>query len=168
LILLRGRRGATLIISYVLVLLWMGVIFKLSSQGADQSKKLSKGVTSAVVKTAKVVTPKAKLNAGRLNNKLRKYAHFFSFLILGVLVLNALWKSGVSGFRAMLLALLICAVYAAMDELHQLFVPGRGAELLDVLIDSAGAVVGIIIAKTFVVIGGKGLGGSYKENKCQY
>jgi VanZ family protein len=36
-----------------------------------------------------------------------------------------------------------CVLYAVSDEVHQLFVPGRGAQVTDVLIDNAGAFVGI-------------------------
>ncbi|WP_431191604.1 VanZ family protein [Peribacillus frigoritolerans] len=40
------------------------------------------------------------------------------------------------------LAILIYALYAISDEVHQLFVIGRGPQVKDVLIDSAEAIVG--------------------------
>lgn len=40
--------------------------------------------------------------------------------------------------------LLFCAVYAMTDEAHQLFVRSRGASLLDVLLDTAGAAGGLL------------------------
>ena len=43
----------------------------------------------------------------------------------------------------MALALIVCVLYAISDEVHQMFVPGRGPGIKDVLIDSAGATVGI-------------------------
>lgn len=49
----------------------------------------------------------------------------------------------VSTFYSILLALVIYIIYAVSDEFHQLFVPGRGAQLKDVLIDCAGAAIGI-------------------------
>ena len=39
--------------------------------------------------------------------------------------------------------MLIATAYAATDEVHQVFVPGRSAEFTDVLLDSLGALVGI-------------------------
>ena len=45
-----------------------------------------------------------------------------------------------------MLALFLCITYAISDEAHQLFVPGRGARLKDVLIDSFGAAIGIMFA----------------------
>jgi VanZ family protein len=43
------------------------------------------------------------------------------------------------------LTLLICVLYAISDETYQIFVPGRSAQLSDVLIDSVGAVAGIVM-----------------------
>jgi VanZ family protein len=40
------------------------------------------------------------------------------------------------------MAIAITVGYAVTDELHQLFVAGRSAELYDLLADAAGAVVG--------------------------
>lgn len=78
-----------------------------------------------------------------LNRLVRKYAHFTSYLILGILVMNAFRKSEVMGFNAFLFSLIFCGLYAVSDEVHQLFVPGRGAQVTDVMIDSAGSFVGI-------------------------
>jgi VanZ family protein len=44
-----------------------------------------------------------------------------------------------------LLPWLFGTLYAATDEIHQLFVPGRYGKFHDVLIDSAGVAVGILI-----------------------
>ena len=40
-------------------------------------------------------------------------------------------------------------IYAISDEIHQLFVPGRSGQVRDVLIDSAGSLLGIIIVMAF-------------------
>lgn len=61
-----------------------------------------------------------------------------------MLVLHALKTSKGTGYQTIGLALLICVLYAISDEIHQHFVPGRGAQVKDVLIDSAGASVGIV------------------------
>ena len=37
------------------------------------------------------------------------------------------------------------AVYAATDEFHQYFIPGRSAEVMDVCIDTLGASIGLAI-----------------------
>ena len=40
-------------------------------------------------------------------------------------------------------ALVICTVYAATDELHQLFVDGRGFQRSDIFLDFCGALLGV-------------------------
>lgn len=57
---------------------------------------------------------------------------------------NALRSSGVNGYRAMGLAIFICVLYAINDEIHQLFMPRRGGQVKDVIIDSVGAIVGVL------------------------
>lgn len=47
--------------------------------------------------------------------------------------------------KEMFLPWLIAALYAASDEIHQLFVPGRSGQLSDVILDSAGALAGVAV-----------------------
>ena len=42
------------------------------------------------------------------------------------------------------IAMLITVAYAATDEVHQMFVPGRSAEMLDLLADTGGVIVGTV------------------------
>jgi VanZ family protein len=78
---------------------------------------------------------------------IRIAAHFIEFMVLSVLLLLALNR----GIRrkpaaaAVAVALIASVVYAVLDELHQLFVPGRVADLFDIATDAAGALVGCIV-----------------------
>ena len=128
---------------WLLVLLWMALIFYLSHQPANKSNGLSKATTEIIVETVEKVAPKVDINKRSFNHIIRKNAHFFAYFLLGILVANGLRSSGVIGYKAISFALLICILYAISDELHQLFVPGRGGQVKDVIIDSSGAVVGI-------------------------
>jgi VanZ family protein len=47
--------------------------------------------------------------------------------------------SGVRPGRALALAVLAASLYGASDELHQSFVPGRDADVLDWVVDTVGA-----------------------------
>lgn len=82
--------------------------------------------------------------AGRL---IRKSAHFIAYLILGFLVSHAMKNeaSTATAWKRRGASLLFCVVYAISDEFHQLFVPGRGPMLKDVLIDGSGAAIGILL-----------------------
>ena len=86
------------------------------------------------------------VQAETLSFIVRKCAHFLEYLILGISMYVSVhdlsrWKQ----WKNAILAFLICAVYAATDELHQMFVQGRSCEARDILIDSLGALLGILI-----------------------
>ena len=123
--------------------LWMSIIFQFSSQVAEHSKQVSKGVTEVVVETVQRMAPNVGLEPEHLHHIVRKNAHFFLYFFLGVLVIHALKMIGVAWRRGWILALLICILYAISDEVHQMFVPGRGPQVRDVLIDGAGSLTGI-------------------------
>jgi len=131
------------LLSWVAVLVWMAVIFYLSSQAAEDSNQLSTGITRLLTRLVAAVAPGAQLDLELFNHLVRKGAHFTAYLILGVLSSNALKVSGVKSLQGLALALAVCFLYAAGDEVHQLFVPGRAGQLRDVLLDGAGALVGI-------------------------
>lgn len=47
--------------------------------------------------------------------------------------------------RPIVITLLICIIFALIDELHQYFIPGRYADPFDIFLDAAGTLAGIII-----------------------
>jgi VanZ family protein len=69
---------------------------------------------------------------------LRKLAHLSEYAILGALLARAL-----PGLAALWAGI----AYAVTDELHQHFVPGRHAALLDVAIDATGVLAGILVLR---------------------
>jgi VanZ family protein len=75
---------------------------------------------------------------------IRKLAHLTEYAVLGALVVRAL-EGPWSRPQIVLRALAICAAYAALDELHQRFVPSRTGAVLDVAIDLAGAAFGMVL-----------------------
>lgn len=147
-----NRKHIIVLISWTAVLLWMSLIFNLSSQVSDQSDKLSKGITKTIVNTVEKGVTRADYDINRLNHIARKNAHFFAYLVLGIFVINAMRISGGNGIKGVILTLSICVLYAISDEVHQTFVPGRGPQVKDVFIDSAGAIVGIGIYLGFIRI----------------
>ena len=130
------------------VVFWMAIIFKLSAQPGEQSNILSTKVTTIIVSLAKLFRPD--VNVLTLNHFIRKCAHFLAYLVLGIIVLFAMRRIGLMGKQGIGFTLLLCISYAITDELHQAFVPGRTPKLLDVLIDSSGASLGISIYVLFV------------------
>ena len=131
------------LISWVAVILWMLLIFLFSHQPASTSSELSGGITEQIIAVLQKILPDMGIAKEELHTFVRKNAHFFVYLILGMLTFNAVRKNGASGFRSGAAAFCICVLYAISDETHQLFIPGRSGEARDVLIDSAGAGIGI-------------------------
>ena len=139
------------ILAWAAVLLWMAVIFYLSSQPAETSNGLSRGVTEMIIKSIDMIYPldvetsTASDWIDRMNNIVREYAHAAVFLILALFVLGALRRSGMRGFRAFFAAFAFCVAYALTDEVHQIFVPGRAWELGDLARDLCGALLGLVL-----------------------
>lgn len=133
-------------LSWIPIILLMILIFYFSQQPVTVSNDLSTGVTEHIIETVEKVAPIEDVNIDTINHIVRKNAHFFIYFFLGIFVLNALKKSGINGYQSVGLALFFCMTYAVSDEVHQLFVNGRGAQVRDVLIDSTGAAIGIILA----------------------
>lgn len=137
-----GARERQNWISWVYVAAWMAVIFLFSAQEASDSSRLSSGLLQWVLSWL----PFLKNGDPELGHLfIRKGAHFFIYAVLGVLSLRALFYSGFKGKKSWLLALLICVLYAASDELHQTFIPGRAGQIADVLLDGLGASTGIAL-----------------------
>jgi VanZ family protein len=121
---------------------WMLVIFAFSGEGHDTSSMRSGETMQAVYQVAHVMPSEFIV---------RKAAHTFLYIVLGVLAYNVVLKDR----KAIWLSIAFCALYAVSDEIHQLFVPGRGPLATDVLIDTAASCVGIgiywIIGKNVAV-----------------
>lgn len=141
-----------IIISWILVILWMTFLFTMSSKVREESNNISTGVTKKTVQIIKQVYPNVEINMKRSNYIVRKNAHFFGYLILGMLSSLVLRLSGVKDLKLFVFSLLFCILYAISDEVHQYFVPGRSAEVRDVLIDSLGSSIGIIFNFIITVI----------------
>jgi VanZ family protein len=77
---------------------------------------------------------------------IRKSAHFIEYAILAILTGRALTAPGTrTSARVVVRALVYCALYACIDELHQFFVQSRTASPYDVAVDTIGASVGALI-----------------------
>lgn len=135
----------------ILVFLWLGLIFYFSAQTGEVSKKLTTTSISAVLSTTEKKEDKISSTQPEKEVKIidilikpvRKSAHFFEYMILGILVFLFLKEWNISFKKLFWISLGFCIFYACTDEIHQLFVEGRTARLFDVFVDSMGASLGI-------------------------
>jgi VanZ family protein len=86
-------------------------------------------------------TPSLSSGLGTWDLVLRKLAHATEYAVLAALLTRALAPLG---------AFLAAVGFAVTDELHQALVPGRSARPLDVLIDAAGALVGLLLLRRWL------------------
>lgn len=75
----------------------------------------------------------------------RKLAHFCEYSVLGVILgaLALLWESPGAFFRGSY-AFLLALAAAVVDESIQLVADGRGAQVQDILLDTAGSLSGLL------------------------
>lgn len=136
----------------VLTVCWMLVIFWFSAAPAPESSEMSYTVGIQIGKIAVAdfdawTTEKQNAFAEKIEYPIRKMAHATEYAILGMLMSGAVYAYGVCGKKVIRYAWILATIYAATDEFHQLFVPGRSGQFRDVLLDSTGAAVGILILR---------------------
>jgi len=77
-----------------------------------------------------------------------KIQHFGAFFVLAILLNLALIYQRKSYFlfkNASISTIIITLSYGAIDEIHQLFISGRSADIRDWLADSSGVIIGILL-----------------------
>lgn len=137
----------------ILLIVWLAVIFLFSAKPADESTKMSMGVGRLV---ASIFVPgfedwtesEQTAFAEKIDYPVRKCAHATEYAIAAVLFVFFYADFDKTKDKRYWLAFVCTFLYAVSDEIHQLFVPGRSCQFTDVLIDSSGALIGVL----FVII----------------
>lgn len=140
-------------LSFVPAIMMMFLIFTFSGQDADASSELSFQVGVKVFSVANDTFDKgwSLQRIEQLSEKsqyyIRKTAHFTEYFVLAITVAFPLYVYGIRGLWLVILAGGFCIAFAGLDEYHQSFVAGRSPQKRDVLIDSCGVILGVIIAR---------------------
>ena len=135
----------------ILALVWMCVIFAFSAQTKEESSVVSQGFSYRIVNTTGLLLhlhideEQLREIANAIEGFVRKGAHMTEYAILAILVYVWLGRWQLSHRRMACTAAVLTMLYACSDEFHQLFVAGRAGRVSDVLVDSAGAVVGLAL-----------------------
>ncbi len=142
------------VVKICFLVLWMALIFSFSNQKDVDSSKISDGfIDRTVVKIYKIFNEnitKEKENEiiEKYTYPIRKLAHYTLYFILGILSFLVVKDYSINK-KLIIYSLLICFLYACSDEFHQLFIIGRSARALDVMIDTFGSLCGISIFYIF-------------------
>lgn len=146
-------------LSVVPALLMMYVIFNFSAQEGVESAALSREVSKAIILAYNKILVKGYDNytlnqlIDYIHPYVRKGAHITEYFGLAMAVSLPLWVYRIRGFGLTLFAGFFCVMFAVLDEYHQSFTAGRTATLRDVLIDSIGILIGIIVIRIVCYIG---------------
>ena len=145
--------------AWALCAAWMVFIFMMSAMPGDVSGEQSGFVTELIEKALTFVL--GAQTAGRipvdaLELVVRKCAHMGEYAVLFWLWAHALSVSGAK--HPARTALIVCAAYAASDEFHQCFSDGRGPSPVDVMIDTVGAAIALLLRAAALHIRKRGEG----------
>ena len=125
------------------VISWLGLIFWFSTEtfSGDQTASMVKEI---LVYLFPALSEEAFL---LIHMFLRKAAHVTEYFVLGLLLFRALrGGSGASwNWRWSFFSLVVVVLWAAVDELHQSFIPARTASIVDVGIDITGGILAQLV-----------------------
>ena len=133
-------RKIYVVISWISVAACMVAIFCLSAQTADDSAELSGSFIRAIFQLIGIELEQ---------DGIRTVAHMLEFMGLALLIFNATYATWEKKATP-LIAFAGTVLYAITDEIHQIFVPGRAFQISDILVDSTGALIGVIAS--FVIL----------------
>ena len=144
------------IIMLILLALTFISIFNFSNQDGQTSGGLSKKVARKIVD----VFPYTKNLSEKTKNKIvektqpiiRKGAHLSIYTLVGIFIMSFISTYKIHLKYKFLISILVGLVYASSDEIHQSFIPGRTASIIDVGIDTAGVFLGIILVLIIISV----------------
>lgn len=140
------------ILRFLPMVIMMVVIFLFSAMPGDESGETSGTVMRLVVGVFESLTHEdiSPERQEQIHFLVRKIAHFTEFMILGMTAVLAFYRKERRRLANCLIPAAVSVLYAASDEFHQRFVPGRGPSLRDVCVDAAGVLTAVTLL-TFIL-----------------
>lgn len=135
---------------FIAVIAWVALISWFSSQPLKESTQQTYDflVQLNIAQERELVLSSTE-EIRELKHMVRKAAHFGLYFGLGGLIcLTTYGVFGVRGKSWFLLSWIAGSLLGVVDEIHQYFIPGRSMLLQDMLIDSAGVFLAVLILTT--------------------
>ena len=83
----------------------------------------------------------------------RKAAHFSVYALLGIFTNGFLITyRELRKFKSLIFSFIFVLLYSISDEIHQLFIPLRSGQFSDVILDTLGGILGILILKLICIL----------------
>lgn len=130
---------------FVLDLLVSVAVVIITTWSSGQTAAVSGGASRGIVQRLLSYLPGVYTQdtVAFLDYLLRKTAHFTLYFILGFSLTGCFQRQ--RRVSPVIAALLTGAVFAGLDEFHQIFVDGRGPALSDVFLDTCGVAAGCLL-----------------------
>lgn len=148
-------------LSFLPALIMMYFIITFSAQTGTESGSLSYQVSKILILAYNKLLCKGYDNMtlneliALIHPYIRKTAHVTEYFLLAASVSFPLYVYRLRGIALTLSAGAFCIAFACLDEYQQTFVDGRVGTIHDVLIDSIGILIGIIVVRIVGYIGRK-------------
>lgn len=145
-------------ISWIPAIIVMTIIYMFSAKPVTSSNESSMIIANSVLNLYESITNQPMQDELRpekleiVNHIIRKTAHFMEYAVLAVTIVFHLWVWKMKYKWIFLFSSLFSALYAATDEFHQTFVPGRGGQFKDVILDSCGALTGALLSCVLIIM----------------
>ena len=132
---------------YALLLLWIGVIFYLSSSQGAMSN--TSRFIRPLLEWLFPLMPEETLQI--YHGYIRKFAHFAEYAALAFFASRAFWSSSIEIFRKywFIFAFGLVVCIASIDEYNQSFNVLRTSSIYDVLLDASGGLTVVILIWLF-------------------
>ena len=157
------KKNIERIILLILLLGTFSIIFGFSSQDGEKSGSISKKITEEIVKRIPQIQEKEQeereLITQRTEKVIRKIAHFSIYTVVGILLMALVSTYQIKEKNKIIISIIIGITYACSDEIHQSFIPGRSPMITDVIIDTMGVILGILL-----ILLGKVIIKKYRKN----
>lgn len=141
------------IIRTIIMILLLGtfyMIFGFSNQNGEESGNLSGKIAKFILEVLPIENTEQNLK--RTEGVIRKIAHFSIYTLVGFLLMSFVSTYHLEENKRIIISLLIGVLYATSDEIHQRFVPDRTCQITDVMLDSMGVLLGILLLLTLFEI----------------
>lgn len=149
----------------MLVIISIGGMYYFSSQNGNVSGNQSQIVVNIIDKVRDKVTLKNQ-NLIKVQTKIydklrkigsksyivRKMSHFIIYALIGISLLLFMYVFSKKLMLSSIIAFILSVTYACYDEYRQISIPGRSGSIKDVFIDSCGALTGIILTFSIILI----------------
>ena len=142
------------------MLILLGLTFISIFNFSNQDGQTSGGISRKVARKIVDVFPYTKNLSEKTKNKIvektqpiiRKGAHLSIYTLVGIFIMSFISTYKIHLKYKFPISILVGLVYASSDEIHQSFIPGRTASIIDVGIDTAGVFLGIILVLIIISV----------------